>query len=56
MKTLVIHRPKAQYKPAPMYPNAATRRETINKLMDRLLIGAIAVAAVVALLFFMTLA
>jgi len=52
MKTLAIYRPKAQYKPAPMYPNAATRRETVNKLLDRLLIGAMAVAAVAVLLFF----
>lgn len=56
MKTLAIYRPKAQYKPAPMYPNAATRRETVNKLLDRLLIGAMAVAAVAVLLFFVTLA
>ena len=56
MKTLAIHRPKAQYKPAPLYPNAATHRESVNKLMDRLLVGAMAVAAVAVLLFFVTLA
>ena len=56
MKTLAIYRPKAQYEPAPLYPNAATRRETVNKLLDRLLIGAMAVAAVAVLLFFVTLA
>ena len=55
MKTMTLHRPNAQYRPAPIYPNAATRRENMNKLMDRLLIGAMTVAAVVVLLFLMTL-
>lgn len=56
MKTLTVHRANAQYRPAPMYPNAATRQETVNKLLDRLLVGAMSVAAVVALLFLLTLA
>lgn len=56
MKTLSVYRPKAQYRTGSVYPNEATRRENANKLLDRLLIGAMAVAAVVALLFFLTLA
>lgn len=56
MKALTLHRHNAQYRPAPIYPNAATRHETVNKLLDRLLIGAMTVAAVVVLLFLMTLA
>ena len=56
MKTLTAKRTNAQYRSAPLYPNAATRQETINKRMDQLLIGAMSVAAVVALLFLLTLA
>ena len=56
MKTLTVHRVNAQYRPAPIYPNAATHQENVNKLMDRLLIGAISVAAVVVLMFLLTLA
>ena len=54
MKTATVYQTKNRtYIP---YPNAATRRELLNKFVDRLLAGAICVACVTALLFFATLA
>ena len=38
------------------YPNAATRREVLNKFLDNLLIAAMVVASVTAFLFLATLA
>lgn len=38
------------------YPNAADRRKLLEKFVDHLLIGAICVAGVTALMFFLTLA
>lgn len=38
------------------YPNAATRREIMNKFLDNLLIAAMVVAAVTLFLFLATLA
>ena len=43
-------------KPAFPYPNAATRREVMNKFLDNLLIAAMVVAAVTVFLFLVTLA
>lgn len=37
------------------YPNAATRREVINKLLDTLLVGAIGAGAAASLLFMLVL-
>ena len=56
MKTLTVYHANAKFRPAPNYPNEATRRENITKLMDRLLVGAMAGAAVAVLLFFVSLA
>lgn len=54
MKTATYQTNKArEYIP---YPNAATRRDLLNKFVDYLLTGAICVACVTALLFFVTLA
>ena len=54
MKTATAYQSKTQaYIP---YPNAATRRELLNKFVDRLLAGAICVACVTVLLFLATLA
>ncbi len=55
MKTAVLYRCNMERRPAVRYPNAATRRETLNKLLDHLLIGAMCVAAVAILLFLLTL-
>lgn len=38
------------------YPNAATRREIMNKFLDNMLIAAMVFAAVTAFVFFLTLA
>ena len=38
------------------YPNAASRQELLGKLVDHLLVGAIGIACVTALMFFVTLA
>lgn len=52
MKTAVC--PSTQ--PNLPYPNAATRREIMNKFVDNLLIAAMVVAAVTVFLFLVTLA
>jgi hypothetical protein len=43
-------------RPSLPYPNAATRREVMNKFLDNLLIAAMVVAAVTVFLFLVTLA
>lgn len=54
MKTATAYQVKTQeYIP---YPNAATRRELLDKFVDRLLSGAICVACVTVVLFLVTLA
>lgn len=54
MKTTVCQH--SVNKPAVPYPNAASRKQLLDKFVDQLLVGAIGVACVTALLFFMTLA
>lgn len=54
MKTTVYQH--SVNKPAVPYPNAASRKQLLDKFVDQLLVGAIGVACVTALLFFMTLA
>lgn len=54
MKTTVYHH--SVNKPAIPCPNAASRKQLLDKFVDQLLVGAIGVACVTALLFFMTLA
>ena len=54
MKTTVCQ--NSVNKPAVPYPNAATRKQLLEKFVDQLLVGAIGVASVTVLLFFMTLA
>ena len=56
MKTATVYRSDYTKRPSLPYPNAATRREMLNKLIDYLLIGAMGVAAVTVVLFFLTLA
>lgn len=56
MKIATLYRCELNRRPAVRYPNAATRREALHKLLDQLLIGAMCVAAVAILLFLLTLA
>lgn len=52
MKTAVYH----ANRPNLPYPNAATRRELVNKFLDNLLIAAMVVAAVTVFVFLAALA
>jgi len=54
MKTATYHTNKTRQNFS--YPNAATRRELLDKFVDHLLTGAICIACVTVLLFFVTLA
>ena len=56
MKTAALYRCDLNRRSSVRYPNAATRREALNRLLDQLLIGAMCVAAVAILLFLLTLA
>lgn len=47
---------QAPSRPHIPYPNAATRREIMNKFLDNMLVAAMVFAAVTAFLFFLTLA
>lgn len=55
MKTATIHTRNIRTNIARRYPNAATRREVMNKVLDNLLIGAIGAGAAASLLFVMLL-
>lgn len=56
MKTAVTYRTDYAPQPNLPYPNAATRRELINKAVDLLLVAAIGVGAAAILLFLLALA
>lgn len=56
MKTEAIYRPEITIRPSLPYPNAATRREVFEKILDHLLIGAIGIGSVAIILFLLTLA
>ena len=51
MKTATINNFNRRTNKGKRYPNAATRREVMNKVLDNLLVGAIGVAAAASLLF-----
>lgn len=51
MKTAVIHR--CTNRPV-SYPNAATRRQQLHKVLDLLLTGAIGIGIAASLLFILT--
>lgn len=55
MKTNVIYRTDYANRPNLPYPNAATRRELLNKFLDLLLMGALGVGAAAILLFVLAL-
>lgn len=55
MKSATVHTAVSS-RPSIPYPNAATRREMMNKFLDNMLIAAMVFAAVTAFLFFLTLA
>ncbi len=52
MKTVSLYSTHISRKP---YPNAATRQEVINKVLDTLLVGAIGAGAAASLLFMLLL-
>ena len=56
MKTEAIYRPEVTVRSAIPYPNAATKREMFEKILDHLLIGAIGIGSVAIILFLLALA
>ena len=56
MKTNAICRTDYANRPNLPYPNAATRRELLNKFLDLLLMGALGVGAAAIMLFVLVLA
>lgn len=56
MKTRVLHCPEHAKMPQIPYPNAATRKEILRKIVDILLVAAIGAGAAASLLFLMALA
>lgn len=56
MKTAVIYANRFMNRPYISLPNAATRRQVLQKLLDRLLIGACCVGLATVLLFLFVLA
>ena len=56
MKTATIYISNFMNRPHICLPNAATRRQLMQKFLDRLLLGVCCVGLVVALLFLATLA
>ena len=55
MKANAIYRTDYANRPNLPYPNAATRRELINKFLDLLLMGALGIGAAAILLFVLAL-
>ncbi len=51
MKTAIINSGAVRTNFGKRYPNAATRREVLNKVLDNLLVGAIGAGAAASLLF-----
>lgn len=56
MKTAAIYRTVHPAMPSIPYPNAASRRQIVNKLVDLLLIAATSVGVAAILLFLLALA
>lgn len=56
MKTEAIYRPAVTVRPCLPYPNAATKRQVFEKVIDHLLIGAIGIGSVAIILFLLALA
>ena len=56
MKSVTVSRCDYAQLPNLPYPNAATRRELIHKILDTLLMGAIGISCAAILLFIMALA
>lgn len=56
MKTSVIYRSELHMRPNIPYPNAASKKELLNKFLDLLLVGAIGSGLAAILLFLLVLA
>ena len=55
MKTTTLYQNQFMPRTAPRFPNAATRREELNKLLDLLLTAALGFGAATILLFLLAL-
>ena len=55
MKTVCYHNTSFWNRPIVAKPNAATRRDVLNKLVDKLLLAASAAGIVVTLMYFISL-
>ena len=51
MKTAILYAQKFMNKPYVPLPNAATRQQVLNKIVDTLLVGASCVGIVVGIIF-----
>ncbi len=56
MKTATIHRTDLANRPNLPYPNAATRRQIIDRFIELLLMGALGIGAAAIVLFSLALA
>lgn len=56
MKTAVVHHADFARKPNLPYPNAATRRQLLNRFIDLLLTAALGIGAAAIFLFILALA
>jgi hypothetical protein len=55
MKTAIMHFNRYLSQPAVQLPNAATRREILQKVLDRMLIAASSIGIMAIFLFFLCL-
>lgn len=55
MKTTTVYRSDYANRPHVPYPNAATRREVLNKFLDLLMMAALGVGAAAIILFLLAL-
>lgn len=56
MKTATVHYQKSKTRPQIPYPNAATKKELVNRFVDLLLTGAMGAALAALLLFLLVIA
>lgn len=56
MKTITVHRTDLASRPNLPYPNAATKRQIIDRFVELLLMGALGVGAAAIVLFILALA
>lgn len=56
MKTAIVYTQRFMNRPYVPLPNAATRRQVLHKLLDKILIGACCVGVTIGVMFLISLA